>query len=125
MLGIEGFLPLPLFSHFSHRFKDSFGSARIPLQQRFEILTEELEARVEFFSELPQYFRAPVRLEKALELRVFSDFRAVGVRTRVYLRERASGQVLFDGEVRTQNALEYAYEPEVDMAEMQKWGLLG
>lgn len=105
-------------------FEDSFGKARIPLRQRFEVLSTELEARVDFRSELPQYFRAPVRLEKALQLRVFSDFRAVGIRTQVYLRDRISGEVLFDGEVRTQNALEYAYEPEVDLAEMRKWGLL-
>lgn len=102
-----------------------FGEARIPLRQVFNVETEELEARIDFQSEIDQYFRAPVRLEKELRLRVFSDFRAVGVQTHVFLRERGTGKVLFDGIVRTRNALEYAYEPDVDLDEMKKYGLLG
>lgn len=108
-------------------FVDSYGEARLPLQQIYRVQTRCYSLLVDFHSKLEQYFRAPVAIEKDNKLRVFSDFRAVGVTTDVTVKLRAqcseSGaeELIYSGTVDTMNALEFAYEPELDI---QQWAVL-
>jgi len=103
------------------RFFDELGEADIPLLQIYDAESEHYRYQIVFESELAQYFRAPVMLEKHLKLRVFSDFRAVGVKTHVLIQRKPmgtdkSGTTVYNGTVDTMNALEFAYESPVDVA---------
>jgi len=100
-------------------FTDEFGTAQIPLNQYYYAETQHYSYRIDWYSTLDQYFRAPVMLEKNLNLRVFSDFRAVGVKAHVVIATKADGvnppKILFDNTVDTMNALEFAYESAIDL----------
>ncbi len=43
---------------------------------------------VDYQATIDQYFRIPVAIEKNRKMKVFSDFRAVGVRTHVHVAKR-------------------------------------
>jgi len=99
-------------------YTDAWGDARIPLRQTYNIRTKQHHFYVNFQSKIEQYFRAPVFVEKDLVQRVFSDFRAVGVKTHIVIKTVSSSgseQVIFDKEVDTTNALEFAYEPPMNI----------
>ena len=86
-------------------FRDEVGEARVPLRQTFRFQSAAHDFVVDFRPTIDQYFRAPVVFGGEL----FSDFRAVGAKTRVTIRARPTGEVLVDTEVDTMNAVEFAY----------------
>lgn len=115
-------------------FEDYLGKALIPLKQTFKVDTEHYSFVIAFSSKVSQYFRGPILLERNLKMRMYSDFRAVGVRAQVVIKQkhRIAGQVdketvIFDKVVNSMNALEYAYEPNVqaDLKVLQEKGIEG
>jgi hypothetical protein len=105
------------------QYEDAYGTAEIPLTQIYHIETSNHSVHIHWNSTIEQYFRAPVNVESQSTggMRVFSDFRAVGVRAAVRIVGKPSVadgseyRVLFEGIVDTLNALEYAYEPTMDI----------
>lgn len=103
-------------------FVDDWGSARIPLDQNYQIETGLWRFDIDITSSIEHYFRAPVMLEKDGSPRVFSDFRAVGQPTAVRITRLwrdASGAItdewtIFDKTVSDFQAVEFAYEPPVN-----------
>lgn len=105
-------------------FQDAVGSARLPLRQTFTSRSDELEIVVDCHSSLNQYFRIPAIQEDDIGLTVFSDFRAVGVRTHVLMQrvaEDESRETLVDEWTSKLNALEFAYRAPLDDAAMDTW----
>lgn len=87
------------------RGADEDGEFEVPLVQSYDVHTAHWRFQLRFESEIGQYFRCPVVLERDVaglaaaaaaeggapnRLQVFSDYRAVGVRTyvRIWHRER-------------------------------------
>eukprot|EP00455_Lapot_gusevi_P009635 TRINITY_DN1432_c0_g1_i2.p1 TRINITY_DN1432_c0_g1~~TRINITY_DN1432_c0_g1_i2.p1 ORF type:complete len:511 (-),score=122.50 TRINITY_DN1432_c0_g1_i2:17-1363(-) len=99
-------------------YSDEFGSALIPLRQHFQVETKFHRASVNFQSKLEQYFRLPITIEKQGLVKVFSDFRAVGVNVEVSFYTRTSTtapwELKYRGVVDSMNALEYAYAAPVN-----------
>jgi len=105
------------FSNFSvtqnnwQTFRDAHGEAVLPLQQTFEFSSEFLHFMLDFHPTLNQYFRLAVPRDEM----IFSDFRAVGVKTHIVIRSKVDqGEVLLDRWVDTMNAVEYAYVAPFD-----------
>lgn len=89
-------------------------------------------SQIEFHSTVEDYFRCPVLLEYPLDntstpssstprhnARVFSDFRAVGVRT--YIKIVKDDKTIYDGWIDTMNAVEYAYEAALSAEALQSF----
>lgn len=113
-------------------FRDDVGEARLPLRQRFHARSSLFDAVVDFHSEVGQYFRLPAVMENEHGTKVFSDFRAVGVRAHVVITEashRGGGggmgsappKVLVDAWTDKTNALEFAYAAPVDVDALVGW----
>jgi len=102
-------------------FTDMFGSVLIPLRQIFTLITKHHSIVVDVTTRPEQYFRAPVFLEGPnATVRVFSDFRAVGVKSHVLIKSRGStDNVIYNGSVETTNAVEYAYEAEMPQEHLE------
>jgi hypothetical protein len=110
----EYFSLLKVTQHDWSVFTDQFGDADVPLRQTFTFVSKNYRVVLDFFPTLDQYFRAPLVHND----RIFSDFRAVGVKTHVTIEQLApldgaTKQVLLDKWVNTMNAVEYAYETPV------------
>ena len=97
-------------------YTDEFGTAVVPLIQIFTGKTEKLTVIVKFYPKVDDYFRLPITIEKKGQLLVFSDFRAVGVKTHFYMarNEGSEVNVIFDDYVETNNAVEFAYMAPVN-----------
>lgn len=109
---------------------DKYGSYKLPLIQSYVVHTKNYKFELTFHSKPEQYFRCPVIVEHIPTdpkvpqpvddtLQVFSDFRAVGVHTKVQIWKKqedgSADQVIYDGWSDTSNALEYAYEADMDV----------
>jgi len=91
-------------------FTDDSGMAWLPTRQTFRFASAVHSFVVDFHPTIAQYFRAPI----VHDGKVFSDFRAVGVRTHFTVTAKPSSPsdkatVLFDQWVDTMNAVEFAY----------------
>ncbi len=115
-------------------YSDKFGKASIPLNQTFTIETRAMRTVITCTSKLEQYFRAPILMQKNGRPRLYSDFRAVGVRMHLQIFNKTRlpsqgfnmltqrpvpGQIVLtpivDKVVHATNALEFAYEAPVDV----------
>jgi len=96
-------------------YSDALGKAQIPLKQQFILVTKHYSFVIEFKTTINQYFRAPVFTQTDGQLHMFSDYRAVGVSAHVLITTRGPSPVtILDMEVGTHNAVEFAYESELD-----------
>jgi len=86
-------------------FEDVMGKALVPLNHVYHVETKTLIMHVEFNIKPGQYFRIPFKHYS----NVYSDFRAVGVDAKVFVKKKDTGAIIFDGWVHGMNAVEYAY----------------